>query len=204
MARPRFQRLPADRQDTIMDAALREFAAHGFGGASLNRIIAAAELSKGSLYYYFDGKEDLYADVIRRQVERLVHDGGPAPTFAGADADAFWGRLEEYYLRLMRLLEEVPATGALLRDWLTGPAPSMRAAEEEAEQATLPWLMEAVAAGQRIGAVRADLPDELLIALALGMGQAMDTWLITRRSGERDLADAVHALIDMMRRAFQP
>ncbi|UUT35775.1 hypothetical protein [Microbacterium elymi] len=80
----------------------------------------------------------------------------------------------------------------------------MRAAEEEAEQATLPWLMEAVAAGQRIGAVRTDLPDELLIALALGMGQAMDTWLITRRSGERDLADAVHALIDMMRRAFQP
>jgi len=28
--------------------------------ASLNRVIDAAGISKGSMYYFFDGKEDLY------------------------------------------------------------------------------------------------------------------------------------------------
>ena len=46
MTRPRFHRLAIAQQERILDAALREFAAHGFGDASLNRIIAAAGISK--------------------------------------------------------------------------------------------------------------------------------------------------------------
>ena len=52
-------------------AALDEFAAHGFHDASLNRIIEAAGISKGSMYYYFDGKEDLFAHVTRIEFEHL-------------------------------------------------------------------------------------------------------------------------------------
>jgi AcrR family transcriptional regulator len=204
MARPRFHRLPAGQQSQILDAALHEFAAHGFAGASLNRIIADAGLSKGAMYYYFDSKEDLYGDVIRRQVERLVREGGPAPVLDGVDADTFWARLEEYYVRLMRRLAATPEPGPLLRDWLAGTGPKMGDAQREAEQASLPWLMRTVAAGQTVGAVRTDLPEELLIAVALGMGQAIDTWLITQDSAGPDLADAVHVVIGMMRRALQP
>jgi AcrR family transcriptional regulator len=204
MARPRFHRLPAPQQERILDAALQEFAAYGFESASLNRIIAAADLSKGAMYYYFDGKADLYADVVRRQVESLVRRSGPGPDLSGVDADAFWSRLEEYYLRLMRLLERTPETAALLRAWLTGSVPSLGDVQREAEQATLPWLVQTVALGQQANAVRTDLPDDLLIAVAMGMGQAMDTWLITRPPAARDLGDAVHALIGMMRRALQP
>jgi AcrR family transcriptional regulator len=205
MSRPRFHRLPAAQQDAILDAALLEFAVHGFGTASLNRIIDAAGISKGSMYYYFDGKEDLYADVIRRQLERLFQGGGPLPVPVASDPDGFWATLEEYYLRLMRLLARAPETGTLLRDWLTGAAsPALRTAQRDAERATLPWLMQTVAAGQRIGAVRTDLPADFLVAVAMGMGQAMDTWLITRPPEDADLADTVHALIGTLRRAVQP
>ena len=48
-----------------MRAAMDEFAAHGFHDASLNRVIESAGISKGSMYYYFNGKEDLYAYVAR-------------------------------------------------------------------------------------------------------------------------------------------
>ncbi|WP_029146447.1 TetR/AcrR family transcriptional regulator [Microbacterium luticocti] len=206
MARPRFHRLPAAQQEAILDAALAEFAAHGFAAASLNRVIAAAGLSKGAMYYYFDGKEDLYADVIRRQLEGLISAGGamPVPEDA-ADAAAFWGAVEEYYLRMMRLLAQTPATEALLRDWLTGTSsPSLAAAQHDAEQQLMPWLMRLVAVGQRAGAVRTDLPAEFLIAVAMGMGQAMDTWMIASPPDESSLTDAVHTLVDMMARALGP
>ncbi|GMA95355.1 hypothetical protein GCM10025881_21790 [Pseudolysinimonas kribbensis] len=120
MARPRFHRLPAEQQRAIMAAALEEFAAHGFAAASLNRIIDAAGISKGSMYYYFDGKDDLYADVIRMQLEQLLEHSGPISVPDPADADAFWSELEGLYLRLMRRLGETPETAALLRGWLTG------------------------------------------------------------------------------------
>ena len=80
----------------------------------------------------------------------------------------------------------------------------MRDAQQDAEQATLPWLMETVAAGQAIGAIRADVPAEFLVAVATGMGQAMDTWLITRTPDDLHLPEAVHLLIDMIRRAIAP
>jgi AcrR family transcriptional regulator len=116
MPRPRFHRLPAAQQDAILAAALEEFSEHGFAQASLNRIIAAAGISKGALYYSFDGKEDLYAHVIRDQVERLLAGGGPLPDLELQDAAAFWSTLEELYLRFMRMLRGDPRLSALLRD----------------------------------------------------------------------------------------
>ncbi|HWH51574.1 MAG TPA: helix-turn-helix domain-containing protein, partial [Gemmatimonadaceae bacterium] len=79
MPRPRFHKLSPDQQQAILRAALDEFAAHGFGASSLNRIIDAAGISKGSLYYYFDDKEELYAHVARRELGRLFEAAGPFP-----------------------------------------------------------------------------------------------------------------------------
>ncbi|MBO0980155.1 TetR/AcrR family transcriptional regulator [Microbacterium sp. SD291] len=206
MPRPRFHRLAPEQQATILDTALDEFAAHGFRDASLNRIIAAAGISKGSMYYYFDGKEDLYIHVIRAGLEQLLVDGGGAPVPAGnGGPDAFWASLEQQYLQLMRTLAASPRLAGLLRDWLSGTgAPALGAAQRDAEQATLPWLQKTLATGQAVGAVRTDLPPELIIALAMGMGQAIDTWLITRPPGDEQLAEAVRTLMDAMRRALQP
>jgi AcrR family transcriptional regulator len=205
MPRPRFHRLAPEQQAAILDAALDEFAAHGYRDASLNRIIARARISKGSMYYYFDGKEDLYAHLIRDGLEELLVDGGGAPAPAGDGPDAFWGSLEQQYLQLMRTLAATPRLAGLLRDWLTGAgAPALGAAQRDAEQATLPWLQRTLATGQAIGAVRTDLPPELIIALAMGMGQAIDTWLITRPPGDEELAAAVRTLMETMRRALRP
>jgi AcrR family transcriptional regulator len=205
MSRPRFHRLPSDQQEAILDAALREFATHGFGGASLNRIIEATGASKGAMYYYFDGKEDLYADVIRRQLERLLAEGGPLTVPDTDDADAFWATVEEYYLRLLHRLAQTPETGALLRDWLTGAAsPSLREAQRDAEQATTPWMMRLIEAGQAAGAVRSDVPADFLVAMAFGMGQAADTWLLTRDEDDAERDGTVHTLFEMMRRALSP
>ncbi len=61
MVRPRFAKLAPEQQQRILQAAIDEFSAHGFHDASLNQVIEAAGISKGSLYYYFDGKDDLIA-----------------------------------------------------------------------------------------------------------------------------------------------
>jgi AcrR family transcriptional regulator len=58
------QVLKAHVRQRIEDAALRVFAARGFRGATMGDIAAAAELSTGNLYRYFETKERLFAAVM--------------------------------------------------------------------------------------------------------------------------------------------
>ncbi len=63
MPRPTWFNLPADKRGRVVDAAMREFGAHGFSGGSLNAIAGAAGVAKGSLFQYFDDKLALFAYV---------------------------------------------------------------------------------------------------------------------------------------------
>ena len=109
MVRPRFAKLPPTQQQVIVQAALDEFAAHGFHDASLNRVIEQAGISKGSMYYYFSGKGDLYAYVARTELERLFARTSAPPALDGRDADEFWRAVEDYFLEMMTALAASPA-----------------------------------------------------------------------------------------------
>ena len=52
--------------------------------------------------------------------------------------------------------------------------------------------------------MREDLPSGLLIAVVVGMGQAMDSWLVTRQPDAEDLPQLMGALVSMIRGAFEP
>ena len=205
MVRPRFARLPPAQQQAIVSAAVGEFAAHGFHDASLNRVIVSAGISKGSMYYYFDGKEDLFAHVVRAELEGLFAEVGPFDFSAASSPDTFWSTLENYYLQLMVALDTAPQLAALIRGLIAASGTSaMPQVQHEMEKAIAPWMERVLGTGQRIGAVRTDVPAGLLIAIAAGMGQAMDTWLLTQATDTADLPRLISALVGMIRRALQP
>jgi AcrR family transcriptional regulator len=203
--RPRFHKLPPKQQQAIIRAALDEFAAHGFSASSLNRIIEAADISKGSLYYYFDDKEELYAHVARGELGRLFDAAGPFPIPQARDPDAFWSTLENYYRRLMTAFAASPKLAALARDWLlASSSPRLQQAQKEMEGALSPWFAQALAAGQHVRAVREDVPASLLIAVVFGMGQAMDMWLLTQELDTVKVHKAARIFIGMIRRTLAP
>ncbi len=72
MSRPRFENLDPERQRVLFEVASEEFAANGFDGASLNRILEKTGMSKSSLYYYFDDKADLFTTLIERSISVLM------------------------------------------------------------------------------------------------------------------------------------
>jgi len=205
VARPRFHKLPPAQQQAILRAAFDEFATHGFRSASLNRIIDAAGISKGSMYYYFDGKAELYVHVARGELGRLFESAGPFPVPAARDPDAFWSTLEDYYRRIMIAFAASPKLAALTRDWIVASAsPKLQQAQKDMEGALVPWFEQALVVGQRARAVRKDVPATLLIAVVFGMGQAMDTWLLTQELDPRKVRKLVRIFIGMIRRALEP
>src|SRR3954470_16400002 len=55
----------------ILEAAKKEFAAHGIGGARVDRIAAEAGANKRMLYYHVGNKEDLYLAVLEGAYEQI-------------------------------------------------------------------------------------------------------------------------------------
>lgn len=60
MPKPTFANLPAAKRQAIIDIAIEEFAAHPYATASVSRIVARAGIAKGSIYQYFENKQDFY------------------------------------------------------------------------------------------------------------------------------------------------
>ena len=100
MPLPRFHKLEPERRQAILDAASEEFAANGFEGASYNRIIAGAGISKGAMYYYFADKDDLFRTVLDESSQRLI-EALKVPKVIPADRDAYWNECEAVYHRML-------------------------------------------------------------------------------------------------------
>ncbi len=83
---PKWRRLPEERPQQILDAAIEVFGDHGLADARLEDIAKRAGVSKGTIYLYFPNKEALFKEMIRQtvvdqleQTEReLVNDHGSA------------------------------------------------------------------------------------------------------------------------------
>ncbi len=57
-----------DLRETILAATARLLTDQQFGDLAVNDILRAAGVSRGSFYFYFDSKQDVLAELVRRAV----------------------------------------------------------------------------------------------------------------------------------------
>lgn len=59
MASERFYKLPEEKREKIINAALHEFCSEPLEAVSINKIVKEAGISRGSFYTYFEDKQDV-------------------------------------------------------------------------------------------------------------------------------------------------
>jgi AcrR family transcriptional regulator len=59
------------KRELILDAARKVFEADGLDGASVRAIAAAAGYTPAALYFHFESKEAIYAEVLRTSLDSL-------------------------------------------------------------------------------------------------------------------------------------
>jgi AcrR family transcriptional regulator len=85
---PRWARRKDARPEEIISAALELFVERGFASTRLDDVAARAGVSKGTLYLYFENKEELFKAVVRGNVLPLLQHGESlVETFSGSCAD---------------------------------------------------------------------------------------------------------------------
>ncbi|MDI9635896.1 TetR/AcrR family transcriptional regulator [Kamptonema cortianum] len=70
---PRPPENTTDKAEQILNGAMQEFLARGYAGTSMDRVSAAAGVSKATVYSYFQDKEGLFSALIQNLAqERLL------------------------------------------------------------------------------------------------------------------------------------
>jgi AcrR family transcriptional regulator len=206
MARPRFDKVNPAKREAILQAAAKEFALVGFEGASVNRILEGAGLSKGAFYYYFDDKADLACTVLHwiyRDVLAMC-DRLRMPE----DAATFWDVVHEISLQSLEMLQRAPYSNELLSRLGHAFANDRELATRVMSLFAKPnsAIIAIWRRGQELGAVRSDIPVETLIAVFQGIKESLiRSWMpggqvLTKTEFER-LADLQ---LDLLRRVSVP
>jgi TetR/AcrR family transcriptional regulator len=70
MPKKTFSKISEEKRDRVLEEAARLFAERGFSQSDMAELAARANVAKGSLYDYFESKEDLYTSVCRYALRR--------------------------------------------------------------------------------------------------------------------------------------
>lgn len=181
MPLPRFSRLPQREQDALLDIAGSEFGERGYADASLNRILKKARLSKGALYYYFSDKDDLYAAVVERAVARFSGQF-VTPDFTPKNAREFWSGVEALAARGFELARTHPAEMQQLRSFQRDLRKHRKPAFENALGMVRAQFRVLVQVGQKLGCVRDDVDEELLVELLEAIDTVVDARLFAEKA----------------------
>jgi len=158
---PTIQPRPRDAGATkarLLRAATEEFAEHGLAGARVDRIAERAGANKRLIYVYFGDKDRLFDAVVDDQACAVM----AAVPLPDGDLAAFAAARFDYVL--------ANPTVRRIAHWRAFE----RTEPTEDELAGYRIRLEAVAAAQREGRLRADIPAADLFALVMRM---TESWL---------------------------
>ena len=116
-ARPR-TRIQAEKRETILEAALDIFSAHGFRGATIDQIASAAGMSKPNLLYYFRRKDEIYTVLIQRLLDTWL-----APLRELDDIGDPLAELRSYIRRKLEMARDFPRESRLFANEILQGAP---------------------------------------------------------------------------------
>lgn len=189
---------PEGTRALLVENAFREIHAHGYAGASLDRILANSGVTKGALYHHFESKADLLHAVIDEAIRPLVMERWLGPLGESDDPIRALAESTRAFMRdctpeelhcgcpLNNLAQELSADDEDFRKHLNHVADDWREG-----------IRDAFERGQRAGTVREEVDPvavaSLVFATYQGLAGAVKT-SVDREAGMAGLEVFLHLL----------
>ncbi|WP_333647906.1 TetR/AcrR family transcriptional regulator [Lacrimispora sp.] len=166
MPKKTFLRLRDEKQESIIRAAIHEFIENGFARAKIADIAQNAGVAKGSMYQYFEDKEELYVYCAEWGLETFMKKLDERVNIA--DMDVF-----EYFednVSKTEIINEEHEIILFLQNVTREPGlivPSMKAMNNAANL----YGKKLIQNSKKKGVVRTDIDDELLMDYFLAVAE---------------------------------
>lgn len=129
MIKSTFYNLPEEKRNRIINAVMNEFSSASTEKVSINRIIKAANISRGSFYQYFDDKVDLVEVLVKTFMNTAYDEFRTALTNSDGDIFSTYIHIFELIAKciddkkqkivLKNLFKNLKANDDLISDYLT-------------------------------------------------------------------------------------
>lgn len=167
------------RRRAILESAVRVFAEHGFFAARIRDIAAGAGVAEGTIYLYFEGKDDLLLTAFRDKVAEFV--GSVREVLASSDA--FEDRLARFIAMQFEGIEEDPALATVLLLESRQSSKFYGGAVRDVLRTYAAAIDQLLASGVQCGQVRPDADMPLARRMLIGALEEIELeWLLGDRS----------------------
>jgi AcrR family transcriptional regulator len=181
------------KREEILDAALTIFAERGYDRTSVREIARAVGLSQAGLLHYFNSKEALFAEVLRRRDERnerLYDQNRGNPVTAEGLVEIVRHNIEEP--GLVRLFVALSAES-------TAEGSSARAFFTERYRAIRGGIADDIRERQRQGDIADDLDPDAVASLLVAAADGLQIqWLL--EPDTVDMGARLEQMLDALRR----
>ena len=201
----RYESIDETLKARILDVSKQEFSTHGYEGASYNKIIHKIGISKGSMYYYFENKEDLFItcflDAFVHATERFGFDNTTFPL--GDDVQTYWDSIKRISSKQWNDVLQHPLLMSLMRQLVSlgSDHPIFRKLNAECEGLSeYDDIMAILEHGVKIGAIRDDVPLNVLVR----MNTEYEVWLMQEMQEQRlNEQQVVSKFFEMFKQLFE-
>jgi AcrR family transcriptional regulator len=168
-------KLKKERKNRILEAATVVFSQKGYAGASVADIAAQADVGKGTIYEYFDSKEDLFFAVFEWYQKKTGAEATVGISVLGASAA---DRLQALNNSLMSMWDEMKDVFVLVMEfWAASSSSNMRerfqAAFKQLYQDYRRIVSDLIVDGISRGEFRDDIDPEIIAAALVGTWDAL-------------------------------
>jgi AcrR family transcriptional regulator len=198
MSAPRTKEPPGHR-DAILDAALDLLLANGYKRMTMEDLAAAVNLGKGTVYLYFESKEDVALSVIDRWNQCMQTRLRSVVRGRGTSAERLRALIIE---RVMARFETVRQFSQGLDDLLDPLRSSLRLRREKYHQAESLVFAELLIEGRTRGDFEFDEPFQTAGAMVLATNSLLPYSLSPHELGSPcEVREKVSVLADLLVRA---
>ena len=180
-----FENLPQDKRQRIIECAIDEFAQHDYASASISKIVTKAGIAKGSLYQYFNDKNDLYTyllDLVSQTKAELMakafHQENKLPIFESLLAlFSVMANFELQYPKLAKIGYKATS----------GKSPLPEDLLIKGKHATIQYFVTLINQGKAGGEIRPDIDAEIaafiFVSALSEMGNYVSTYSLSKSIG---------------------
>ena len=188
------------KREEILTRALEVIAREGYRGASVKELADAVGLSQAGLLHYFEGKEELFTEILRKRDERDSADMGlDAATASPEAAPADLRELRDGYVGIVRHNAEVPGLVQLFARLSVDAADPEHPAHRffvERGETLRGYFAAAIAAGQESGEITDRIDPATLARIFQAVADGLQLqWM---QQPDVDMAATIDALFELL------
>lgn len=188
------------KREEILTRALEVIAREGYRGASVKELADAVGLSQAGLLHYFEGKDELFTEILRKRDERDSADMGlDAATASPEAAPADLRELRDGYVGIVRHNAEVPGLVQLFARLSVDAADPEHPAHRffvERGETLRGYFAAAIAAGQESGEITDRIDPATLARIFQAVADGLQLQWMQRP--DVDMAATIDALFELL------